>query len=186
MDKMFIQTRQQTALLQQQTQASLEAVVTKQFMIAGSPNKPYLRIVLTNRGRVAASFVSANFQLAMVSVSGDGKVAETGVALPNWEFTVPEIPPSIDSVSMRGIYLNTVSGELASSSKVRRAIKLTGVVTYFNGFQQRPDPVCYYITNALQFKNSGGSIQGSPLPVPILCDELPNQIAFLEENTAPH
>jgi hypothetical protein len=74
---------------------------------------------------------------------------------------------------------------LASSSKVRRAIKLTGVVTYFNGFQKRPDPVCYYIINALQFKNKGGSIQGSPAAA-ILCDELPNQIAWLEEKTAPN
>jgi hypothetical protein len=184
MGNMLIQTRRQTILLQQQTQAALEAVIMKQFMIAGRQNKPYLRIVLTNRGRVAASSVRADFQLTLVSISTDGNIIKPELPLPNWTFVVPEIPPSVDSVSERGIYLTAVRNELAPFPRIRKAIKLTGVVTYSNGFQEMPDRVCNYIINATQFKNKGGSIQLAP-PASILCDELPNQIAWLEENTAP-
>lgn len=184
MDNTFAQAKLQTGLLQKQAQAALEAVITKQFMVAGREDKPYLRIVLTNRGRVAASSVQADFQLTLVSLADKGNIAGTGVLLPDWKFSIPEIPQSIDSVSERGIYLGAVHNELASSPKIRRAIKLTGALTYFNGFQDRSDPVCYYIINALQFKNRGGGIQGHAANA-ILCDELSNQLAWLEENSAP-
>lgn len=166
------QIQQQTALMQQQVEGAMAAIITKQFRITW-PRQAYLSVILDNRGRSIGSDIHADFRLARVSLR-DQKVI--GDALPNWEFSISEMGPSLDLPVERGIYL-IVSEEELRGHPMPRAIKLTGTFTYVNGFRKKSESVCYYVLGAAEFRNKLGAVQQTQGPSVITCDGLPAQVA---------
>lgn len=167
------QIQQQTALMQQQVEAALAAIITKQFRVAW-PEQAYVSIILDNKGKVIASDIHADFHLTEVSLRDQRTI---GNALPNWAFTIPEIAPSLDLPLERGTYLNIPQEEF-KQHPMQEAIMLTGTFTYFNGFRKKTDPVCYYILGTVEFKNKMGAVQQSTGPSVLKCDELSAQVAW--------
>jgi hypothetical protein len=167
------QIQQQTTLMQQEVEGAMAAIITKQLRITW-PRQAYLSLILDNRGRAITSDIHADFHLATISLP-DQRVI--GNALPDWEFSIPEIGPAPDFSVERGTYLN-ISQEELKGHPIPRAIKLTGTFTYFNGFRKRSESVCYYVLGAVEFRNKVGAVQESIGPSVLTCEGLPAQVAW--------
>ena len=178
MDSTFKQVQQQTNLMQQQVEGAMAAIITKQFRITW-PKQAYLSVRLDNRGRVIGSDIYAGFQVTEVSLPA-GK--DVGKALPKWEFSIPAIAPSPDLPLERGVYLNIPQEELKGIGGMPRALKLTGTLTYFNGFHNNLESVCYYVLGETDFTNKQGEVVQRSGPTVITCDALPAQVALYLQN----
>jgi hypothetical protein len=132
-----------------------------------------MRCPVLEGSTTAASDIYADFHLTEISLPDQKAI---GDPLPNWQFSVPEITPSLDLPIERGTYLKISQDEL-KGRPMPRAIKLTGTFTYFNGFRRKPEPVCFYVLGRVEFTNKLGALQQSSGPTVIICDGLPAQIA---------
>lgn len=174
MEETLSEVQKQTPLMQQQVEGATAAIITKQFRITWPTKQAYLSVILDNRGRVIGSDIHGGFHLAEISLP-DLRVVSN--ALPNWEFSIPEMGPSPDLPMERGTYLN-ISQEELKGRPMPRAIKLTGTFTYSNGFRKKPESVCYYVLGAVEFRNNLGAVQQGGGPSVITCDGLPAQVAW--------
>jgi hypothetical protein len=173
MQDSYGQIKQQTQLLQTQVEASMSAMVSKQFRLNWpEPSRAYLSLILDNRGRSIASDVRAKINVSEVSVFNEN----TAIAqFPDWAFSVREMNPSEgDYILEHGTHLRLSEERFAWPD----AIKLTGTVTYFNGFSVRTDELCVYIPGQMTFRDKAGKVQNTYPPNPLGCGQLPPQIAF--------
>jgi hypothetical protein len=178
MDNTFKQVQQQNNLMQQQVEGAMAAIITKQFRITW-PKQAYLSVILDNRGRVIGSDIYAGFQVTEVSLPA-GK--DLGKALPKWEFSIPAIAPAPDLPLERGVYLNIPQEALKGIDGMPRALKLTGTFTYFNGFHNNLESVCYYVLGEADFTNEKGAVVQRVGPTVITCEALPAQVALYLQN----
>ena len=177
MDDTFRQAQRQTNLMQQQMEGAMAAIITKQFKITW-PKQGYLSVTLDNKGRVIGSDIYASFQMTEVSLpTGE----DLGKALPKWQFSIPAIAPSPDLPLERGVYLNITPAELKGIG-MPKALKLTGAITYFDGFHNNLESVCYYALGETDFTDGQGVIVQKTAPAVITCDDLPSRVSWCLQN----
>jgi hypothetical protein len=177
MDHTLHEAQHQTTLMQQQVEGTTGAMITKQFRITW-PKQAYLSVTLDNRGKAIGSGIHADFHMTEISLPDE---RAKGNALPNWEFSIPEIGPTTDLPVERGIYLN-ISQEELQGHPMPRAIKLTGTFTYSNGFHEKDESVCIYVLGGVEFKNKLGKVQQSQgAGMVVTCDGLPDQVAGIRQ-----
>jgi hypothetical protein len=179
MDKTYCEMHQQTTLLEKQLEATTAAIITHQFMINFPPKQTLLFVVMNNRGKVAGTTIHAHLHLNRVSLPTGSVI---GAALPDWEFSIPEIEANPEAPPERGIFLNVDREELSSTGIPKKAIKLTGEVTYFNGFRDYSESVCYYALGDIRFLDKNGKVASTQGSRVMACDEFPSQIAWYRDN----
>jgi hypothetical protein len=175
--QMWGEMQQQTALLKRQTEASLQAIITKQFRLTWPEKRAYLSVILDNRGKVIASDISANLKLFKVSLP-DRKVMAN---LPDWRIDHPQILPSPDLPIEKGIYVDVSQEELTGHQGMPRGIKIMGDFTYLNGFSVVSYPICIYVLGSVEFRDKSGVVKQSSGPFVVTCDSLTPQIAYYIE-----
>jgi hypothetical protein len=161
-------------LMQRQVEAAVSAAVQKQFIIGWPSNKAYLSVVLSNRGKTVASNVKGRLRLEIGRIR-DGEF--TGRDWPPWNFYATEVFPDPEMPIVRGKYLDISEGEFSSTSGVPKTIKLTGEISYFNGFDIQSRSVCYYVLGDMIFKNRAGVVQATQGASSIPCDEVAQRLA---------
>ena len=177
MDNAFRQAQRQTNFMKQQVEGAMAAIITTQFRITW-PKQAYLSVLLDNRGKVIGSDVYASFQVTEVSLPTG---QDLGKALPKWEFNIPAIAPSPDLPLERGVDLNITQEELKGIG-MPRALKLKGAITYFNGFHNNLESVCYYALGETDFTNKQGAIVQKAAPTVIASDGLPPRVGWCVQN----
>jgi hypothetical protein len=78
--------------------------------------------------------------------------------------------------------LNIPQEALKGIDGMPRALKLTGTFTYFNGFHNNLESVCYYVLGEADFTNEKGAVVQRVGPTVITCEALPAQVALYLQN----
>jgi hypothetical protein len=159
--------------MQTEVEGSMAAVITKDFR-ATWQDQTYLSVIMANRGRVDASNIHGDIQVTKIFLPSEKTTENT---LLKWAFDIPELDASPDAQAVRGIYLAMSTKDLEASSDMREAIKLTGTITYFNGFHNKSDSICYYILGTLEFINKSGAVQETFGSSRASCDDFPRLMA---------
>lgn len=170
--KTLCQIQSQTELMQKQVESSAGALVYKQFRISWpESDKAYLSVILDNRGHSLASAIKGKIYIREISVLS-GKTMKT---FEPWEFSVAGVNPSGGDIPLEeGTYLPITEEGFTMPT----AIQMTGSVNYFNGFTNRSDDLCYYVTGAMKFRNKAGVIQQTNGTSVLSCGALDPQIAY--------
>jgi hypothetical protein len=177
-NKTYCEMRQQTEMFHRQLEATTAAIITRQFRMTWPTKQVFLSVIVNNRGRVAGTKIQAHFHLAKVSLPTERVI---GAALPDWEFAIPEIEAAPEVPPEIGIFLNIGKEEL-NGIGIPKAIKLTGTFSYFNGFHDHSESVCYYILGGEQLLEANGTVYQSSQPGAVVsCDGLPAQIAWYRD-----
>jgi hypothetical protein len=180
MDKTYSEMHQQTTLLEKQLEATTAAIITHQFILNWpTTNQALFFVIMNNRGKVPGTTIRAHFHVSIISLPS-GK--PTGKILPDWDFSIPEIEASAEAPPERGTSLNVAREELDSIGMPKRVIKLTGTITYFNGFRDYIEPVCYYGLGDVRFLDKNGKVGSAQGSKVLICDEFPSQIAWYRDN----
>lgn len=173
MNQTYEKIQRQTDLMQTEVEGSMAAVITKDFRATWG-DRTYLSVIMANRGRLDASSIHGDIQVDKISLPNE---KPTGAVLPKWAFDITELDGSPDAQAVRGIYLDVSPNDLEASSDMREAIKVTGTITYFNGFRNKSDSVCYYILSTLEFRNKSGAVQQTFGSSRAACDDFPRLMA---------
>lgn len=179
MNDTYKQMRSQTHLMETQVEAATAAIIFKQFRISWpESNRAYLSVILDNRGRVEASKIQGRISIAEVSIRNGKEISKH---FPVWKFAPQNLAPSAELPLEVGAYLDISPKSLRGTDGVPNALKLTGTFTYFNGFRQRVDGLCYYILGTAEFRNKSGILKESIGSTVITCGALPAELGSLRE-----
>jgi hypothetical protein len=103
-----------------------------------------------------------------------------GVRCP-WNIDLGEVPSPTDPTEVsQSVVRNPESkvyipdADLALIYDTKETIKLSGKITFDNGFSQREEPVCFKYFG-VTIRNRDGSIQSGPRGYPLACDEFESQ-----------
>jgi len=156
MDKTLTQMQQQTGLLQTQVEAAMGAVLFKQFRISWpAPQSAHLSVILDNRGRVAASKISGVVEIMEASLPKDKLIK----AYPDWHFVTSDLNPSPELPHETGTDLLISQDDLKGSDGMPKVLRLSGQISYFNGFSQKTDVICLYLIGEAEFRDKTGVVR---------------------------
>lgn len=124
-------------------------------------NQAYISVNIANRGRANANKIHWESQMQRVSLPSRTTIGEPI----SWNFDIPELDYLPSTYVLRGKYVSMSPKELTAFVDLREAIKVTGAIRYYNGFESRSIDTCYYIFGPVEYKNKAGrDVQGGTAP----------------------
>lgn len=172
--------RRSLELLERQVKASVAASIQRQFVIGWPSNQAYLSVVLSNRGKTVATQVGADFTIDKGKIENGEFI---GVFLKSWKFSVQEIYPEPEMPPIPGVFLDAPKELMTGYNRIGTTLRVTGELTYFNGFEVQRRSICQYVTGPIVFTNKAGQAQGGNGEGAVECDQIESKLADVKTQT---
>lgn len=176
----LLDNRQSIELLEKQVKASIGAVVQRQFIIGWPSNQTYLSVFLSNRGKTVATNVRGDLIVEKGKLQGN---RFSGSFLKAWKLSVPEIYPEPEMPPTTGVYLDISKDALTEYNGIHGILRVTGEISYFNGFEVQHRSICQYVMGPTVFTNKAGKTQAGVGEGAVECDQIESKLTYIKSQT---
>jgi hypothetical protein len=82
-----------------------------------------------------------------------------------------------------GVYLDISKDALTEYNGIHGILRVTGEISYFNGFEVQHRSICQYVMGPTVFTNKAGKTQAGVGEGAVECDQIESKLTYIKSQT---